>query len=563
MQIGKKTDLLSLPTELLQLIYDELRWMTDDSHDIESFVFCSKMIHHKLAMKLRKHFRLKRKYTNIVLTEAVRSPDPEFRPFHTAALLRDILLDKSKAVYPQKIIIEGSPINSDVDNSDDEETEGPVMVDAKKYLEGLWDELTAQLSECQLFTPEEINMYKGLIREQGLKEAAVVVLVCLLPNLKSMSLAGSFATGTTFCPFLDRMFLPIESLVISGLPPDSIIQDPRPRAPVPSALSQTVLNKILEVDLTCGERYRIWRDGFYLFECFAYLPNIRSLRGRRLISTYHFELFPCNTLKVQTMTFRDSMLPVQSLVEMARGAKALKEFTYEHSALPVRTNAEPEHWELDGIYDTDFRPAGIVTGLRQHLASSLTRLDLTGECIYLVDNGHDGCAIGSLREFSVLAHIRVNGVMFFKLKKSGKVYYIWKNGFEEHVSEDDYVSEDSSDDSPIHPTESFSLSKDEDPDNPKHFIYDVERMEMQRLVDVLPQSVQTFTSTGIMTNTIATLMLQGLAELKEERVPDLELIMFENKLSLGYHEVADVSIAWNEDSEDEDSSSYEISSLSL
>lgn len=119
----KMPELLDLPNEILQQVFEDLRWVADDFYDIESFPFCCKTLMAIVENSITEHKLWKGLYSFIAIhmPETRTIIDAPFTSFHPAILLRELLDDPRKMIYPRTIRAEG--IDPDESHQSDDEKE--------------------------------------------------------------------------------------------------------------------------------------------------------------------------------------------------------------------------------------------------------------------------------------------------------------------------------------------------------------------------------------------------------------------------------------------------------
>lgn len=117
-----------------------------------------------------------------------------------------------------------------------------------KYLEGHLEELERTLLECSCLDYRDVVYWQRMIIEGDSFEAVATVLLCLLPNLTSVSFLGFFAIGFSFEHLLRNVCLTNE-LSLNSFP----LRPGKPRK---------VLSRLADVHLACGVEHDVWRDGY-------------------------------------------------------------------------------------------------------------------------------------------------------------------------------------------------------------------------------------------------------------------------------------------------------------
>lgn len=221
---------------------------------------------------------------------------------------------------------------------------------------------------------------------------------------------------------------------------------------------------------------------------FAMLPSMRSLYGNQIIGDEELN-WPIGSLRSSTITsisFRSSAISAQSFRDFSSGIAALKDFTYEFGG-PI-------------IGYAPYEPAGIIDALRQHACHSLESMDIQGMEQTFGSFEEEEVEV-SLRDFASLKTIRLEDILFCK------------QVLDNSSSEDD--------DQGGRRFVGVGSSGSEDPPDP-----------MNRLIDILPASIESVTLIPAMANDRTTDLLQGLPELKEKKVPELRRLALEYRASI-------------------------------
>ena len=219
------------------------------------------------------------------------------------------------------------------------------------------------------------------------------------------------------------------------------------------------------------------REPLETYEAFASLPSMRSLQGRRVVAD-HFT-WPCyrdpHTSGVTDIQWSEASIHIESLTEFLKGMRALESFT-------MIGDSQEEEWD----------PLGIMNSLLLHAKGSLRKLSLTYSKGEDLDN--DCYLSAPLNTFEVLRWVRLDVESLFDVGIN-------------NVDVDEAL-----------PDRGFYKSRFED----YHYGY-----EAQALVDILPASIETLELVGVLSEKNTASLLHKLPELKEERVPQLQKIVFE------------------------------------
>ena len=296
-------------------------------------------------------------------------------------------------------------------------------------------------------------------------EAAAHLLIALLPNLEKLRIVDTCR---------DCYSSRFHSMIV-GLS----------EAPTVSKLELAGLNSFrhlseLSID---GETYSMC---FSVTRCFYTLPSIRTIKGRYMDwetgpTVHRLPPVPCDS-NITTLEFHQSLIGNNNFYECIRRIKSLQKFTY---GFPAATTKEYPLWE----------PRGTVSILQAFASRSLVHLELTGVANIDSVNFRGGePVIGSLRAFEVLETLRLQTVMLHKEDEEQV-----RNGFE--LFQIGGITRSGGSDALVEP---------------------------ERLVDILPASAKILRLAGDLTNEDADAMLADIVELKDERIPNLRTIFFEN-----------------------------------
>lgn len=223
------------------------------------------------------------------------------------------------------------------------------------------------------------------------------------------------------------------------------------------------------------ERYTLF-CGLQYMACYQWLcrlPSIRRYVGRHLFSHDSPWTPPEPKSSITSLEFDDCMIHTVTLRSAFSGIENLRDFTYEC------------HWEWEilgsesrsRIFEGEWQPGEIILGLLEFAAHSLVELDLTRNGSKGLQHRHRVTPfIGSLRGFQVLKDIRIQN--------------------------EGFVEEDA---------ERFASGT-----------------AVHRLVDLLPASVVVVAlATPQLGKNESDRIMEGLPELKAERVPKLEKVIVE------------------------------------
>ena len=422
--------------------------------------------------------------------------DAQIRGVHPIVALRDFLLDEESALYPRTLIVgfieeeeEDMPYEGDLDPE-----EGQIAdSDLANIVAQLGDRLLPKVLEVtrvlrldssphQTWTPSWTSHIVS-----GDLEAVACLLITLLPNLEKLRIVDRCRYSES-PPFYWTL-----NCLLDGA--------------MNSECNLTGLNsfkKLSEVGLHgSGDGSGV---DFLVGTDFSALPSIRTIKGRNVDgedelsgSFYKTPPFP-HTIRpysdITTLEFHQSSIDMNSFFHFIRRIKSLRNFTYDFSAA---TTVGEQTWE----------PRGIVLLLLSFASRSLVHLELTGVTdIYSVKFRRGEPFIGSLRAFEVLETLRLETVMLYKEVEGtvdttpdemAVVMLGWVQGSSiPRTSEDDWAGGRNA------------------------------LVEPERLVDILPASAKRLRLVGGLSNEEADAMLEDLVEMKDERIPNLRSIFFED-----------------------------------
>ncbi len=312
----------------------------------------------------------------------------------------------------------------------------------------------------------------------GKLEATASLLLALLPNLEKLRIVDTWR--------------------YDGQPPFHAVLSALLKAatnPCGNLGRLNVFRRLVEVGLH-GSGEGDAQD-FHVAPNFSALPSIRTIKGRYIDGeiilrsgfrfgppAVHFERHS----KITTLEFHQSSIDKNSFRDCIRRIKALQRFTYDFCG---STAVGDQTWE----------PRGIVQVLGWFASTSLVHLELTGVSdIYHVQFRHGEPFIGTLRAFEALETLRLETVMLYK-----------------EVEDTDDRTPDV--DRRYGPRE---IGEDEWAGGSNALV------EPERLVDILPASARRLRLVGGLSNEEAIAMLADIVELKDERVPNLGRIFFED-----------------------------------
>ena len=236
------------------------------------------------------------------------------------------------------------------------------------------------------------------------------------------------------------------------------------------------LTRLVECSMNYGDRHMGERvDGYGVF---AMLPSIRTLHGRQICgqkTCWPTELGPRSST-VTEIEFTYSAIDVESFHGLLEGIDCLKKFTYSFGGRIVG--------------HAEYRPIAIIDALRKTASQSLEMLDIDGIPKTSGDYTEgDDRSIGSLHMFTALKRVRLEDTLFRVPEKLESLK-----------------------------TLPDGKSYEEDSDTPS----------MERVVDILPPSVTSFTLVQLEDIQASKKLFYGLANLKAKRLPNLKSLTFEH-----------------------------------
>lgn len=305
-------------------------------------------------------------------------------------------------------------------------------------------------------------------------EAAACLLIALLPNLKKLRI--------------------VDRCRYSESPPFYIVLRRLLEAAMDSECDLTGLNSFKTLS-EVGLHSSGGANGmdFHVGPDFGALPSIRTIKGRYIDGEYgpHVQVYKRGIFKpfehesnITTLEFHQSSIDMLSFSHCIERIKSLHKFTYDFRAATA-------------VGDQTWEPRGIVGVLRSCASRSLVHLELTGVTdIYSVRFRRGEPFIGGLRAFEVLETLRLETVMLYR----------------EIEGTDDRT-----------PDEPPRLKSKYDQAGGRNAL-----VEPARLVHILPASAKRLRLVGGLSNEEADAMLEDLVELKDERIPNLQKIFFED-----------------------------------
>lgn len=310
--------------------------------------------------------------------------------------------------------------------------------------------------------------------------AATSLLVTLLPNLEKLRLVESFRHYDT-----EIFYATLDSLLEATEDPNRDLT------------GLNLFKNLSEVGIHGCDEYA--GVDFQISRKFGALPSIRTIKGRRIDGEagqyggcfFHSPPPAEPASDITTVEFYQSSIDTASFYRCIEKIKSLRKFAYDFWQ---PANPGPQDWE----------PRGIVGVLQLFASRTLVHLELTGvTAIYTVIFRRGEPFIGSLRAFEVLNTLRLESLMLYK----------------EVEGTDDRTPDEKSESNQIGPPE----ITEHDWAGGRNAL-----VEPERLVDILPASAKRLRLVGELSNEEAMAMLADVVELKDERIPNLRRIFFED-----------------------------------
>ncbi len=406
--------------------------------------------------------------------------DAQIRGVHPIVALRDFILDEESALYPRTLVVGYLDDENYPDDFDPEESQ-IAEDDLDDIVAQLGDRLRSKILEVTRVLRLDLGGTAIWARTwnsdivSGKVEAAASLLLALLPNLEKLRIVDTWRYDEQ----------PPFHAVLQGL-----LKAATNPGGNPGGLN--LFRRLVEVGLQGGA------SDFHVVPDFNALPSIRTIKGRYIDGeeemlgsgfrfgppAVHFERHS----KITTLEFHQSSIDKNSFRDCIGRIKALQRFTYDFCG---STAVGDQTWE----------PRGIVQVLGWFASTSLVHLELTGVSdIYHVQFRHGEPFIGTLRAFEALETLRLETVMLYREVE----------GTDDGTPDVDLGSG---------PRE---IGEDEWAGGPNALF------EPERLVDILPASARRLRLVGGLSDEEAIAMLADIVELKDERVPNLGRIFFED-----------------------------------
>ena len=485
---------LDLAIELQLLIISNIHL-----NDIENFTQCSKHIHKLCKDRLMEQYARKRHFSTIAvghIDNLTWDEDQQIRGVHPLSALRDLLAEPLNWLYTKTLIIGYKEETGDVFNFEDEEE---AEVDEIELLDKLTHFRADSLILIKLLEvqrcfypkrgetvikqfPNTQRWFKAIL--SGDMEAAASLLLTTLPNLQTLRLVDRFheTWDPSFTVNLDKLLRAALSKKHDLAAINSFSQ-----------LTEVGMHGLGEGS---GANYEV-------LEGFMALPSMRNIKGR-FIDGISFKRRFFQPSGVTSLEFYESNIRAACFADSLWVIKGLRRFTYNFWA----------DASIDLLHDRQlWEPRQTVIALEVYSRETLRHLELTG----LPGRQYDGVGdfeyidfengepfIGRLCVFEVLETIRVETMMLYK-EIEGSNPWARQQGHKLWLKQEDWL--------PIN---------EEEVKGPNALV------EPERFVDILPASTRRLRLVGGLLKEDATAMLEGLAALKDDCLPNLVGIFFED-----------------------------------
>ena len=476
---------LSLATELQLFIISNI-----PLNDIENVALSSKFVRQLCKKRLMEQYARRRYFSTIAIghvDNVIWDGDQQVRGVHPLLILRDILADPQTWLYTKTLII-GCIEEDECETFDDQEEaelDGLELQDVAAQF-GRNMRLTRKVLEVQQrlypergeFTPIRSSEARRWIKEilSGGMEVAAILLIAILPNLQKLRFVNQFRVSVNL-EFLRTLRVLLCAAVDEEHGPTGI----------------NSFKKLTEVGLH-GLDDQFGGANSNILSDFMMLPSLQIVKGRIVDGSAG----PGNLARpsnVTSLEFDQSAIEAAVFSNMLCSIKGLKSFAYSF------------WYRAQGYAKQGWQPRQIIQALESYTSETLGHLDITSLGRVRLD---DICFekgepfIDTLCGFQVLETIRLETMMLYK------------------------EIEDAGSETRDH--KYHKLSKKEDWEYAgKKWVGGADALvEPQRLVDILPVSTCRLRLVGGLSKKDATAMLQDLPALKDDYVPDLLSIFFED-----------------------------------
>ena len=463
--------------------------------DIENFTLCSKHTHKLCKDRLMEQYARKRYFSTIAvghIDNLIWDEDQQVRGVHPLVALRDLLTEPQSWQYTKTCVIGFMEVSDDDPlNFEDQEEAALDDVDLRDIVAHLEADprLLRKVLEVQrCFYPKrgetELSPFPTTIIWiqsilAGDMEGAAFLLLSLLPNLETLRFVDRFQ-GTW-----DLHFKNLRKLLRTALSEQHNITEMK----FFSKLTEVGMHGLDEADSV----------NYEVLEGFMALPSMRKIKGR-VISGADFQRRFFQPSEVTSLEFHESNISAGCFSESLRVIKGLRKFIYDFWAdAAVNRHQARQLWQ----------PRQTFKVLEVYTKKSLRHLQLTGrpgrQHVIVGDFEHIDFEngepfIGSLCAFEVLDTIRIETMMLYKEVETGNPW-ARQQGQRLWLKQENWV--------PVDEKEAKGPDALVKPD---------------RLVDILPESTRRLRLVGGLLKEDVTAMLDGLAVLKDDSLPNLASI---------------------------------------
>ena len=485
--------ILDLAAELQLLIISEIHL-----NDIENFTLCSKHIHNLCEARLMEQYARKRSFSTIAvghIDNLIWDEDQQIRGVHPILALRDLLAEPQSWQYTKTCVIGymeesdddvfnfGDQEEAALDDADLQEVVAQFKVDTRLLRKVVEVQrcFYPKRGETELSPFPSTTIWIESILS-GDMEGAAFLLLAILPNLETLRFVDNFQEKWS------PHFKNLTKLLRTALSEQH------------NTTGINFFSKLTEVGLHgLGEAQGVNHD---ILEGFMALPSMRKIKGR-VTSGADFQRRFFQPSEVTTLEFRESNISAACFSESLRVIKGLQKFIYDFWA-----NAAV-NWNVRQLWE----PRQTVRALEDYTKKTLRHLELTGrpgrQHVTVGDFEHIDFAngepfLGSLCAFEVLETIRIETMMLYKEIKTGNPW-ARQQGHKLWLKQENWVPVD-----------------EKEARGPDALV------EPERLVDILPESTRRLRLVGGLLKADASAMLDGLAVLKDNCLPNLTSIFFED-----------------------------------
>ena len=389
--------LLDLPNELLLDIINVVA-----VEDTEAFTSCNKRIYALSHDVLQKYRAMKMKYSTVrcTTTESSRSVMDVHLHVHPVVWLYEIILDKTIASYPTRLIIHGT-------RRDFFDRRIYPGLDAR--IGNVTDQIHLKLDQCPYIQPQDLDYWKRFNNFGGF-DNALALLLTLLPNLQFISVGGFLGMIHSTQYMLSKIAEAHQKSSQNSHPLSRLVSiDRLPEAddylPSKEFNFYLALTAFASVRSICGHRV----DGRVVHGhgrtdwtalSHMYPPSWANL------GVDFKSMLKTSGSKTTEIKFSRSNISSDSFEDLFGRISALQVFEYKYFPHPTDGHGK-------------FELCNIVGSLLAHASHSLVYFDLTMDIKHYDERAamvyvHGEIFIGSLRGFRVLKTIRANNTMFIE-----------------------------------------------------------------------------------------------------------------------------------------------------